>query len=248
MVSEKRSNVEHADNQDRPCTCLASASAHLGLLASLLLGISISSTVLAQEPLKLGALPSATGPGAAIGAALMAGVELAVSEINKNGGISGRSITVIKGDTQSNPTTAVSEAKRLVEREKVELLIGPLVSQEVVPTVAVTTEAKIVQITNAGTSALTPDNGPYHFSSNASSETVAESMAGFVAEHLKSVAVGILADDGGQSRTGVSALKAGLQKRGTQVAVEQEYRNRTDGSPEARMDRPRSSSAGKCSG
>lgn len=134
----------------------------------------------AAEPIKLGILPSATGGGASIGAALTLGVELAASEINKAGGINGREITIIKGDTQSNPTTATSEAKRLVEREKVDLLIGPLVSQEVVPTVAVTTEAKIVQFTNAGTTELNTQNGPYHFSLNTSSATVAEAMVSYL--------------------------------------------------------------------
>jgi branched-chain amino acid transport system substrate-binding protein len=188
----------------------------------------LTSHAVAQEPLRLGILPSATGPGASIGAALSTGVELAVSEVNKSGGVLGRQITIIKGDTQSNPTTATTEAKRLAEREKAELLIGPLVSQEVVPTVAVMTEAKIVQFTNAGTAALNPQNGPYHFSLNASSETVSEVMVNFVAEQMKGATIGILADDGGQSRTGVAALKQNLQKRGLPVAVEQEFRNRTD--------------------
>jgi len=183
---------------------------------------------LAADAIKLGVLPSATGPGASIGAALTLGVELVVSEINASGGIGGRQITIVKGDTQSNPTTAASEAKRLVEREGVDLLIGPLVSQEVVPTVPITSEGKILQITNAGTAALNPQNGPYHFSANASSATVAETMAAFVAQHMKGVSVGILADDGGQSRTGVAALKESLKKHGVTLAGEQEFRNRTD--------------------
>jgi branched-chain amino acid transport system substrate-binding protein len=182
----------------------------------------------AQEPLRLGILPSATGPGASIGAALVTGVELAVSEVNKNGGILGRQITIIRGDTQSNPTTATTEAKRLTGRENIELLIGPLVSQEVVPTVAVMTDSKVLQFTNAGTAALNPQNGPYHFSLNASSETASEAMVNFVAEQMKGATVGILADDGGQSRSGVAALKQNLQKRGITLAVEQEFRNRTD--------------------
>jgi branched-chain amino acid transport system substrate-binding protein len=205
----------------------------VAFVAALLICVSASVALLplragAEEPLRLGILPSATGPGASIGAALVTGVELAVSEINKNGGVLGRQITIIRGDTQSNPTTATTEAKRLAEREKIELLIGPLVSQEVVPTVAVMTEAKVVQITNAGTAALNPQNGPYHFSSNASSETVSEVMVRFIAEHMKDATVGILADDGGQSRTGVAALKQNLQKRGIPVTIEQEYRNRAD--------------------
>jgi branched-chain amino acid transport system substrate-binding protein len=200
----------------------------VALTASLLTMVGASHSLMASEPVRIGILPSATGPGASIGAALTLGVELAASEINAGGGIAGRQVTVVKGDTQSNPTTAASEAKRLVERDKVDFLIGPLVSQETVPTVSVTTEGKIAQFTNAGTSALNPQNGPYHFSLNTSSATVAEAMVSYVAQHMPGATVGILADDGGQSRTGVAAVRESLDTHGIKLAGEQEFRNRTD--------------------
>jgi ABC-type branched-subunit amino acid transport system substrate-binding protein len=53
-------------------------------------------------------------------------------------------------------------------------------------------------------------------------------MVAFVAQNMKGASVGILADDGGQSRTGVAALKKSLEKHGLKLAVEQEFRNRTD--------------------
>lgn len=203
-------------------SCLfASASALVGVGASL-------DQALAQEPIRLGVLSSVTGPGAGIGAALTIGAEMAVADINKAGGLLGRQVVIVKGDTQSNPTTAASEAKRLVEREKIDLLIGPLVSQEIVPTVTVMTEAKIVQVTTAGTAALTPQVGPYHFSLNASSQTAAASIVDVVSKQMKGATVGILADDGGQSKTGVAALKQELQRAGITLAAEQEFRNRTE--------------------
>lgn len=196
-----------------------------GALAAIGLASSVAS---AQEPIRVGVLSSITGPGAGIGAALSIGADMAVADINKAGGVLGRQLVIIKGDTQSNPTTAASEAKRLVEREKIDLLIGPLVSQEIVPTVSVATEAKIAQVTTAGTAALTPQVGPYHFSLNASSQTAASSIVDFVSKHMKGISVGILADDGGQSKTGVAALKQELQKAGIQLVAEQEFRNRTE--------------------
>ncbi len=182
----------------------------------------------AQDAIRMGVLPSATGPGAAIGAALTAGVDLAVSEINAAGGIQGRKIEQIKGDTQSNPTTAAGEARRLIDREKIQILIGPLVSQEAVPAVEVATAAKVVQITNAGTAALTPAVGPYHFSFNTSTATAAKVIVDFAADQLKVKTIGILADDGGQSKSGVAEIKKELAARGLTVAGEQEYRFRAD--------------------
>lgn len=205
---------------------LKAAVVTLGLAVSgLALGASAAG---AEEIIRLGVLPSATGPGAAIGAALTAGVDLAVAEINEAGGVLGRKFEIVRGDTQSNPTTAAGEARRLLEREKVEILIGPLVSQEAVPAVEVATAAKVVQVTNAGTTALTPQVGPYHFSFNTSSATAAEVMVNLIAGELGAKSVAILADDGGQSKTGVAALKKDLEKKGIAITGEQEFHFRAD--------------------
>ncbi len=198
------------------------------LVASALGVAALTGPALAQDTIRMGVLPSATGPGAAIGAALTAGVDLAVTEINAAGGIQGRKIEQIKGDTQSNPTAAAGETRRLIDREKIELLIGPLVSQEAVPSVEVATAAKVVQITNAGTAALTPAVGPYHFSFNTSTATVSKVMVDFAADQLKVKTVGLLGDDGGQSKSGIAEIKKVLAARGITVAGEQEYRFRAD--------------------
>lgn len=201
------------------------------LAAAVALAMPVAGLVggaVAQEPIRFGALPSATGPGAGIGAALTAGTELAVAEINEAGGVLGRQIEIVRGDTQSNPTTAAGEARRLIERESIDILIGPLVSQEAVPVVEVATAGKILQVTNAGTTALTPEVGPYHFSFNTSVATAAEVMVNFLADELGAKSVGILADDGGQSRAGVAAVKEYLEARGIPITVEQEYRFRSD--------------------
>lgn len=219
MISEKRRQ------NDISCRGL---TRRLVLTVTLLASVSIVGQAQAADPIKLGILPSTTGPGASLGSALTLGVEVAVNEINKAGGVNGRQLQLVRGDTQSNPTTATSEAKRLIEREKIELLIGPLVSQEVVPTVAVATPGKVLQFTNAGTTALNPQNGPYHFSLNTSSATVAEAMLNYVSRQMKDATIGILADDGGQSRTGVAAVKEILAKRNMKLAGEQEFRMRTD--------------------
>lgn len=196
--------------------------------AALLASVAVVGQAQAADPIKLGILPSATGPGASIGSALTLGTEVAVNEINKAGGINGRQIQIVRGDTQSNPTTATSEAKRLIERDKIDALIGPLVSQETVPTVAIATPGKIIQFTNAGTTALNPQNGPYHFSLNTSSATVAEAMLNYVAQQMKDATIGILGDDGGQARTGVAAIKEIAAKRGMKIVGEQEFRVRAD--------------------
>jgi ABC-type branched-subunit amino acid transport system substrate-binding protein len=180
------------------------------------------------DTLKLASIAPATGSMVVIGTAQNVAVRLAVKEINEKGGIMGRQVQLILGDTQSDPTQAASAAKRLAYDEKVHAVIGPLVTQEVIPAVQVFTEAKIPQISTTGSAAVTPQMGPYHFSFNNSSETQAVVMARFAKETLKAKTIAILADDGGQSKSGVAFLKTHAPTVDLKIVAEQEYRNSTD--------------------
>lgn len=197
-----------------------------------LVALTVSAgSALAQsaETLKLASLAPATGAMVTIGTAQNIAVRLAVKEINeKGGGIMGRQVQLILADTQSDPTAAATAAKRLVFEDKVHAVIGPLVTQEVIPAVQVLTEAKIPQISTTGSAAVTPALGPYHFSFNNSSETQATVMAKFAKETLKATNIAIIADDGGQSKSGVAYLKTIVGGMGLKIVAEQEYRNSTD--------------------
>src|SRR5690349_19104045 len=79
----------------------------------------------AAEPIKVGALFSVTGAGSVIGASSMTGLSMTVKELNDGGGILGRKLVVVPADDQSDVTAAVGEAKRLVFRDKIDVLFGP---------------------------------------------------------------------------------------------------------------------------
>ncbi len=103
--------------------------------------------------LKIGALLSFTGDLASYGQPIYNGAELAVSEINANGGVNGQQVTLVKGDDATTPQVGVSEAQRLVNVEHVSAIVGSLssgVSLQVAETV--TGPGKVVQISPASTS------------------------------------------------------------------------------------------------
>jgi branched-chain amino acid transport system substrate-binding protein len=79
----------------------------------------------AKEPIKIGAFFALSGPAAFIGTPTKLVAEMVVDKINKEGGIKGRPLELVIGDTESDPTKAIMAAKRLVEVEKVVVLIGP---------------------------------------------------------------------------------------------------------------------------
>ncbi len=77
------------------------------------------------EPIKIGAFFALSGPAAFIGTPTKLVAQMVVDQINKEGGINGRPLKLITGDTEGEPTKALMVAKRLVENEKVVALIGP---------------------------------------------------------------------------------------------------------------------------
>lgn len=79
----------------------------------------------AEEPIKIGAFFALSGPAASIGTPTKLVAQMVVDKINKEGGINKRPLELVVGDTESDPTKALMEAKRLVEKEKVVALIGP---------------------------------------------------------------------------------------------------------------------------
>jgi branched-chain amino acid transport system substrate-binding protein len=84
----------------------------------------------AQEPIKIGAFFALSGPAATIGTPTKLVAQMVVDKINKGGGINKRPLELVVGDTESDPTKALMEAKRLVEKEKVVALIGPTRTDE----------------------------------------------------------------------------------------------------------------------
>ncbi len=82
----------------------------------------------AQGTIKMGALATLEGPFTVLGQDGMRGVELALKEYNYTAG--GKKIELIKGSSNATPDSAVNAARKLVEQDKVQILIGPLSGDE----------------------------------------------------------------------------------------------------------------------
>jgi branched-chain amino acid transport system substrate-binding protein len=80
---------------------------------------------LADDPVKIGMDNPLTGTFAALGKNELIGAQLAVDQINANNGILGRKVELLVEDSTSGDTaTAVQKADKLIDRDKVDFLIG----------------------------------------------------------------------------------------------------------------------------
>ena len=78
------------------------------------------------EPYRLGIILPMTGTTADYGADFLKGATLAEEEINGAGGVKGRPIKLLQGDSKNQPKDGVAEFKRLVEVEKVPAIISTM--------------------------------------------------------------------------------------------------------------------------
>lgn len=79
-----------------------------------------------DEPIKIGIIADLTGPFTTYGTSLSNSAKLAVDEINADGGIDGRQIELVIEDIQTDVTVTVDKARKLVESDKVNVVIGPI--------------------------------------------------------------------------------------------------------------------------
>src|SRR5215470_17950801 len=80
----------------------------------------------AQDKLKVGVIATLSGPPAVLGQQLRNGFNLAVKTLD--GKLGGREAEVIVADDELKPDLAVTKAKALIERDKVDFVVGPIFS------------------------------------------------------------------------------------------------------------------------
>ncbi len=85
---------------------------------------------MAESPIKVGIISPLTGAWTVYGKAHISGFELAADEINAAGGVLGRKIELIVGDSKTEPRIVVEQANRRIRQEGVDFLAGTFSSAE----------------------------------------------------------------------------------------------------------------------
>jgi branched-chain amino acid transport system substrate-binding protein len=118
------------------------------VLAACLLSLS---PALAQEKLKIGVVATLSGPPAVLGGQMRNGFLLGVKSLG--GKLGGREVEVIVQDDELKPDIGVSKVKALVERDKVDFVVGPIFSNILIAIMKPATDGGAILISpNAGTS------------------------------------------------------------------------------------------------
>ena len=123
------------------------------LSLSVVLGGLATMPAHAQEKLKIGLMLTLSGPSAVLGQQARDGFNLAIKEMG--GKLGGREVEVIVVDDELKPDVAVTKVRGLVERDKVDFVVGPIFSN--------VAGAIHKPVTDAGVFLLSPNAGPSVF-------------------------------------------------------------------------------------
>jgi len=132
---------------------LLKAGAMLGAASALSPVISFGKDA---NPIRIGVLDPLTGTYAALGGNEVKGAKMAAEEINAKGGVLGRPLQLHVEDTNANVGTAVQKARKLIERENVDLLMGAVSSAVALAIAQVAHEkGKVYMVTGGHTDSVT---------------------------------------------------------------------------------------------
>ncbi len=173
----------------------------------------------------LGEIDPLTGALAKHGQEIHQGIQLAVEEVNAQGGIKGRPVKLISRDDQSRPETAVNQAQDLIIREKVAGLVGGYVDSLVGPVSEVAAKYQVPYVASASLQrALTGKRQNHYFFRVSNLDGILSPLCRFLAEAVKPrrVAVIYMATPG--SLEFAEGVRECLAKKGVAVPVMEKFR------------------------
>jgi branched-chain amino acid transport system substrate-binding protein len=205
-------------------TLLAGAALALGSLSSL--------TAIAADPIKIGSILSVTGPAAFLGDPELKTLQLYVEDINKKGGVLGRQLQLVHYDDGSDANKANGFAKRLIDDDKVDLIVGGTTTGSTMSTVPLVERAGVPFISLAGAVVIIEPVKKWVFKTPHTDRMAAEK----VFEDMKKrgiTKVALFSETSGFGQSGKKETEAVAAKYGVTLVANETYGPKdTDMSPQ----------------
>jgi len=143
------------------------------------------------EVIKIGAILPLTGSASLLGEYVKNGIDIAVEELNSMGGIKGKKIKVVFGDSKNDPKEGVAIFNNLLAIEKLPVVISAMtgVTQAIIP---IADKNKVVLFATTVSASGITEKSPWTFRLFVTADIDAKTMANFASDKLKFKRVGIL--------------------------------------------------------
>ena len=186
------------------------------------LAVSLSTSAQAQDPIKIGSVLSVTGPAAFLGDPEKKTLNLYIERINAAGGVLGRKLELYTYDDGTDASKANGFAKRLIEEDKVDILIGGTTTGSTMAMVPVVEKAQIPFISLAGAVGIIEPVKKWVFKTPHTDRMAAEK----VFEDMKKrglTRVGLLSENSAFGQSGKKETLAVAGKYGMQIVANEMY-------------------------
>jgi len=205
---------------------LAGSLAFAAATAALLLSAGSQAQAQSGEPIKIGFGMALTGPLAANGKQALLGMQIWEDQINKKGGLLGRPVKLVFYDDQTNPSTVPGLYTKLIDVDKVDLVIGPYATNMIAPAMPVVMQKGKVFVTLFGLAVNSEFNYPKYFSMIPTGQNTKPSFTeGFfeIAAKNKLGTVSLVAADAEFSRNACEGARENAKKHKMKIVYDRTY-------------------------
>ncbi|MCC6272236.1 MAG: ABC transporter substrate-binding protein [Deltaproteobacteria bacterium] len=186
--------------------------------------VALSACKKNDNVLTLGEFASLTGTTATFGQSMNDGVQLALEEVNKTGGLLGKQVEVIVEDDQSKPEEARTAVLKLIKQNQVKALIGEVASSRSLAAAPEAQKNKIPMISPASTNPKVTEVGDYIFRACFVDTFQGSSMARFAFNDLGLRKVAILYDIKNDYSVGLMEFfEKTFKELGGEIVAKQSY-------------------------
>ena len=175
-------------------------------------------------PIVVGYYGDLSGRTSSFGQSTKNGAEMAADEINKAGGINGRTVQIVVEDDQGEPNKAATVVSKLINQDKVIAVLGEVASSNSLAAAPKAQEAKVPMISPSSTNPAVTQVGDYIFRVCFIDPFQGEVMAKFAANNLKAKRAAILYDFNSDYSRGLYAFfKKSFTGLGGEIVSEKSY-------------------------
>lgn len=182
------------------------------------------------EAIVVGAIVSATGPGAALGEQERNVLQMMEKQINSAGGVLGRPLKIVVADDKSDPKEAVTAANRLIAQEKAVALIAATISSSTLAVKEITAIKGLPQMAMAAANDIT-DKAPVEWIWRLPPKdavAVARALT-YVSGTLKVKKIAVLHDENAFGSSGNAEIAKTAGSFGLEIVATESYKtNETD--------------------
>ncbi len=173
----------------------------------------------AGDPVPVGAVEILSGPNAAYGIAIKAGLDLALEAVNAKGVLGGRPLSLTVEDSGGTKDGAINAVRKLIGRDKVAAIIGPTLSNEMFAAGPVANGRGVPIIGTSTTAKGITDIGPFVFrTSLPEADVIPVTLKKAIARGVKTIAL-LYANDDAFSKSGFDSMKAAAEAAGLSIVA-----------------------------